>query len=96
LGKLKEIVMPDMLIFNILSKIGISIYAIIVIMVMLFIAKLVWTIATNHLKHIGDDVKEVLGKVIELERGFVKMGERVSFLEGKTASRSIRKKVGQK
>jgi hypothetical protein len=78
--------MSPMVILSILKDYGIQVAGMAVIIALL------WKMMTNHLRHIGSDVKEVLGKVTELEKGFIKMGERVSFLEGKT---SRRKKSGK-
>ena len=78
--------MSPLFFYNILKDYGIQVSG------MAIIIWLLYKINYNHLKHIALDVKEVLGKVTELEKGFIKMGERVSFLEGKT---SRRKKSGK-
>ncbi|HUU88099.1 MAG TPA: hypothetical protein VMX17_10150 [Candidatus Glassbacteria bacterium] len=79
------------LVYTILNDFGIPLLGILIIFGLIIIGSLLWKIISNHLHHIGNDVKEVLGKVIKLEEGFVKMGERVSFLEGKTATKRVRK-----
>jgi len=46
------------------------------------ICYLLWKIMTNHLKHIADDIKSVLSKIIGLEKKLDSTVERVAKIEG--------------
>ena len=54
----------------------------VVVVQFMFIGFIVWKFATNHWRHLTNDVKEIKNEQVGMKNSLIKMGERISTVEG--------------